>query len=125
MSMIYVKPAGASGQGEGFSPSSFTWGRQDVSASDSGRTDDAVMHKDLVARKVKISLGWNGPDRALMAKILKAFDPVYVDITYPDPCSATEDITKTFYTGDITAPVKIWTVDNRRYTSVSFDVIER
>ena len=29
-------------------PSSFTWGLQDVSASQSGRTDDAIMHKNRV-----------------------------------------------------------------------------
>lgn len=32
-------------------PSSFTWGLQDVSASQSGRTDDAIMHKNRVAQK--------------------------------------------------------------------------
>lgn len=125
MALIFVKPHGASGQGEGFSPSSFTWGRQDISASDSGRTHDAVMHKDLVDRKVKLSLGWNGPDRKLTARILKAFEPVYVDITYPNPESETENTTKTFYTGDISAPFHIWTVNNKMYKEIRFDVIER
>lgn len=125
MAMIWVKKAGASGTGESFSPSAFTYGFQDVSASNSGRTDDAVMHKNRVAKKIKLSLGWNGPNRAEVAKILNAFDPEYVDITFPNPRSETGNITKTFYTGDITAPVKIWTVNNKLYTSVTFDVVER
>ena len=41
-------------------PSKFEWGLQDVSASESGRTDDALMHKNRVAQKRKIRLGWNG-----------------------------------------------------------------
>ena len=125
MSMLWVKKHGATGTGTGFSPSSLTFGIQDVSADKSGRTDDAFMHKNRVATKIKLSLGWNGPDRALTAQILNAFKPEYVDITYPDPYSATENITKEFYTGDIDAPVKIWTVGNKRYTTVSFDVVER
>lgn len=102
-----------------------TFGFQDVSAADSGRTDDAEMHKNRVAKKMKLSFGWNSPDRAETARILNAFDPEYVDITYPNPRKATGNITKRFYTGDITAPVKIWTVNNKRYSSVTFDVIEK
>ena len=124
MSMIYVKTRGSSGQGEGFSPSSFSWGLQDVSAADSGRTDDVVMHKNRVGQKRKVSLGWNGPDKAETARILQAFNPEYVDVTYPDAMSGKNE-TRTFYVSDRSAPMKIWTIDNKRYTSVSFDIIER
>lgn len=31
-------------------PSSFTWGLQDISASESGRTDDTTMHKTELDR---------------------------------------------------------------------------
>ena len=37
-------------------PSSFTWGLQDISASESGRTDDTIMHKNRVGQKRTISL---------------------------------------------------------------------
>ena len=39
-------------------PSSFTWGLQDISASESGRTDDTTMHKNRVGQKRKLSVEW-------------------------------------------------------------------
>ena len=105
-------------------PSSFSWGLQDVSASESGRTDDALMHKNRVAQKRKISLQWNGTTWQQTSLILKAFNPEYVSVRYPDPMSGTYE-TRTFYVGDRTAPYKCWWVGNRRMESVSFDIIER
>ena len=32
-------------------PSSLSWGKQDISASDAGRTDDTIMHKNKVGEK--------------------------------------------------------------------------
>ena len=43
-------------------PSSFTWGLQDISASESGRTDDTIMHKNRVGQKRKLEIGWNAPE---------------------------------------------------------------
>ena len=43
-------------------PSSYTFGLQDVSAGESGRTDDAIMHKNRVAQKRKLQLEWVGKD---------------------------------------------------------------
>ena len=40
-------------------PSAFSWGLQDVSDPASGRTLDALMHKNRIAQKRKISLSWN------------------------------------------------------------------
>lgn len=105
-------------------PSEFTWGKIDVSDPNSGRTLDAVMHKNKVAEKVQLQLAWNGTDRAKTAKILQMFNPEYIQVTYPDAMSGT-DLTKTFYAGDMSAPVKIWTVGNKRYESVSFNIIEK
>lgn len=106
------------------SPSDFTWGLQDVSAADSGRTDDAKMHKNRVAQKRKLSLSWNGPTPQEASTILKAANPEYIEVTYPDPMSG-EDETRTFYTGDKTAPFKVWSVSNKRYSLLSFDFIEQ
>jgi len=49
-------------------PSSFEWGLQDVSASDSGRTTDALMHKNRVAQKRTISLHGMHQDQKLYQK---------------------------------------------------------
>lgn len=105
-------------------PSSFSWGLQDVSASDSGRTDDTVMHKNRIGQKRKLSFIWAAPTREETSAILRAFNPEYINITYPDAMSGKNE-TRTFYVGDRSAPMKIWTIANKRYESISFDAIER
>ena len=105
-------------------PSSYSWGLQDVSAADSGRTEDAQMHKNRIAQKRKLSLSWNNPTQEETAILLQQFNPEYVDITYPDSMSGNQE-TRTFYVGDRSAPMKIWTISNKRYSQVSFEVIER
>lgn len=105
-------------------PSSFSWGLQDVSDSASGRTQDAVMHKNRIAQKRKISLSWSNPTKEETAVILQAFNPEYIQVKYPDAMSGTDE-TRTFYVGDRTAPIKIWTLNNKRYSQISFNIIER
>lgn len=105
-------------------PSAFTWGLQDVSDKAAGRTLDAIMHKNRIARKRKLSLIWAAPTPKEASDILAAFDPEYVKITYPDTRTGKNE-TKTFYTGDITSPMKIWVIGRKRYEFLSFDVIER
>lgn len=105
-------------------PSTFSWGLQDVSSSDAGRTQDALMHKNRVSQKRKISLGWNYPTPEEASAILKAFNSEYVSVRYPDAMSGTYE-TRTFYVGDRSAPMKMWTINNKRYSQVSFDIIER
>lgn len=105
-------------------PSGFLWNLQDVSDSAAGRTQDALMHKNRIAQKRKLSFTWAAPTPQEASAILVAFDPEYVSITYPDTKSGRNE-TRTFYTGDITSPMKIWIVGRKRYESLSFDVIER
>lgn len=81
MSIIFVKPMGApENQKQGFSPSGFSWGLQDISAAKSGRSDDTDMHKNRIGQARKIGLSWNGPDKDETSRILKAFNPEYVDM---------------------------------------------
>lgn len=105
-------------------PSSFSWSLQDISASDAGRTDDAIMHKNRIAQKRKLSLAWNNPTKEQTSEILKAFNPEYITVVYPDAMSGSNE-SREFYSGDKTAPMKIWTVNNKRYSQISFDIIER
>ena len=105
-------------------PATFSWGLQDVSGSDAGRTMDGVMHKNRIAQKRKIDLVWAMPTPEESHAILVAFNPEYINVTYYDPLDGAT-VTRTFYTGDKTAAVRIWTVDNKRYESVSFNIIER
>lgn len=104
-------------------PSSFEWGLIDVSASDSGRTQDGKMHKNRIAQKRQIKLSWNGTDKARTAKILQMVNPEYIRVTYPDAMRGADE-TRIFYVGDRSAPIKIWIVNNKRYETLSFDLIE-
>lgn len=110
--------------GTGITPSKMKISIQDISSPDAGRTLDGVMHKDVVASKRTIDLTFNGKRPDEVSSILKLFEPVYVDISFHDPREG-KVITKTFYTGDINAESKIWTVNNKIYSSISFSVIER
>lgn len=105
-------------------PSEFGWGLQDVSAPDAGRDLSAEMHKGRVAQKRKISLGWNNPTITETAAILQAFNPEYVEVNYLDAMSGTFE-TRTFYVGDRTAPLQSFTVGERRWSKLSFDIIEK
>lgn len=104
-------------------PSTFEWGLIDVSASDSGRTQDGKMHKNRIAQKRQLKLSWSGTDKARTAKILQMVNPEYISVTYPDAMKGADE-TRTFYVGDRSAPIKIWVVNNKRYETLSFDLIE-
>lgn len=97
---------------------------QDISASDAGRTDDMVMHKNRVGQKWKISLAWNGTTPEETASILQAFDPEYFMVTFINPKTNSTE-TREFYSGDRSAPMKQWFVGGKLYEQISFDIIER
>lgn len=106
-------------------PSSFEWGLQDVSASDSGRTQDAIMHKNRVAQKRTLSVSWNAPTWKDACTIIQAVNPEYVQVEYPDPLSGNQHEVRTFYVGDRSVPFKYWWIGNQLMESISFDFIER
>lgn len=105
-------------------PSVFTWGLNDISASDAGRTNDLLMHKARLGQKRTISLEWAMPTPAEAAAILTAFNPEYIDVTYPDAMSNTNE-TRTFYVSDRSAPMQQWFIGGQRYSKISFNIIER
>lgn len=104
-------------------PSEFGWSIQDVSAPDSGRTLDAMMHKERVARKEKIQLKWLAPDPDKASTILNMFAPEYFQVTYHSPLT-NSIVTKEFYCGDQNAPY-YWWVRGGLHTEISFNIIER
>ena len=72
-------------------PSELTWGEQDVSSSDAGRTHDsgATMQKMLITRKIKLQLKWTNRTAAEIGAILRAFDAEYFYVRYLDAKSGT------------------------------------
>ena len=105
-------------------PSKYEWSLQDVSVGDSGRDDTGKMYKGRIAQKVKIALEWAGKSPTVVSTVLAAFNPEYVEVTYFDPLTNSNQL-KTFYVGDRSAPVKIWTTGNQIFETVAFDIIER
>lgn len=105
-------------------PSAFSWGLTDISDEDAGRMQDNVMHKNRICQKRKLSMSWNSPTKEETTALLQAFNPEYVEVTYPDSLSGKEE-TRTFYVGDRTTPVKIWTLNHKRYEQVAFELEER
>lgn len=106
------------------SPSQMDLSLQDISSADAGRTQDGLMHKDRIAKKRKIVLSWNGVSKEDAHTILNAFKNEYFSVNYYDPWDGQTE-TRTFYSGDQSAPIKVWNVNNKVYSQVSFDIIER
>lgn len=105
-------------------PSEYEWSLQDVSMPDSGRDEDGLMYKGLITKKVKIKLGWLAKNPAETAEILGLFQDEYFDVTYNDALENAV-VTKTFYRGDQTATLYWWEENHKRYSKISFDIIER
>ena len=105
-------------------PATFDWGIMTVSSGESGRTDDALMHVNMVAVKRKIAVSFNGADKDVCATILQAVAPEYFSVYYWDLQDGQYE-TRTFYVGDRSAPFKSWWVGSERVEKLSFDIIER
>lgn len=88
------------------------------------RTDDALMHKNRVAQKRKIQVGYNAVSDTVATTVLQAVNPEYIDVTYYDLLAGAAE-TRTFYVGDRSAPFKYWYDGNHLLESLTFDLIER
>lgn len=88
------------------------------------RTDDALMHKNRVAQKRKIQVGYNAVSDVVATTVLQAVNPEYIDVTYYDLLDGATE-TRTFYVGDRSAPFKYWYDSNHLLESLTFDLIER
>ena len=95
---------GASVPGDIPCPTGYTWKLSDVSASDAGRTEDALMHKKLITQKRHLELEWENVYRNEAAAILAAFNTEYFDVTYWDVLTNGYR-TDTFYSGDRESPM--------------------
>lgn len=88
------------------------------------RTDDALMHKNRVAQKRKIQVGYNGITDEKAGQILRAINPEYIRVTYFD-LMAGQNETRWFYVGDRSSPFKWWWDGKHILESLTFDLIER
>lgn len=104
-------------------PYKYEWSLQRVSAGESGRSDDAVMHVNQVAQKRKIQLAWRTKTPTETSAILQAVNPEYIWVRYWDMLNAQYE-TRKFYTGDRSAPVSIWNTGKKIIETITVDIIE-
>ena len=118
--------------GTEYDPSEMTIGIQDVSAPDAGRSLDGIMHKMTISQKRTIQLAWWQPSPSVVSAVLNSvtYDAVthapveYFPVQYTDPASNTL-VTKMFYVGDRSAPLQVWGDGMKRYSKLSFKLIEQ
>lgn len=103
-------------------PSGYTWGLEDVSAPDAGRTEDALMHKKRVGQVVSIDLSWQNIETSVASTLLNAFNPEYITVTYLDPMAGTT-VTSVFYVGNRSAPM--YNARKGLWSNVTFKIIKR
>lgn len=105
-------------------PSKFEIGIQDVSDPDAGRDLSGRMWKGKVAQKITIDVAYPYPKREVVATVLQAIEPEYINVTFEHPRTM-QTTTIECYVGDRSAPYKFWWVGNQRFETVSFRLIER
>lgn len=103
-------------------PSGYQYKLSDVSAADSGRTEDAIMHKMRIAQKVHLELQWQNLPTSDVSAILTAFNPEYISVNYLDAMSGSYQ-TKTFYVGDRSVPS--YNTALGLWSNVAFNIIEQ
>ena len=105
------------------SPSSYTWKESDVSSSTAGRTEDGLMHKMMIAKKVHLEFAWTYVTTSDASTILNAFTASeYFTVNYLDPKAGTY-VAKTFYVGDRTSP--LYNTRRGLWENISFNIIEQ
>ena len=104
-------------------PCRYEWDESDVSDTNAGRSEDAKMHKMMIATKVHIYLEWQNIFTSEAATILQAFtSSEYFNVKYLDP-KQNGFVTKRFYVGDRKAPV--YNTYKGIWTEISFTIIEQ
>ncbi|MCD8201746.1 MAG: hypothetical protein LUD47_06765 [Clostridia bacterium] len=108
-------------------PSKYELDIEDVSASDSGRTEDTVMGKGMLGTCTSLSLTWNYLTSDDAHRILEAFKHEYIWVKYFDieKGEAGSDYMRDseFYVGNRSA--SLYNSQLNLWSSISFKIIER
>lgn len=106
-------------------PSSYDFGIDDVSSEESGRTLDAVMHKDIVAIKDYYTCTWNKLSWTDAAMLLRLVDgKTQVTVTYADPRVPNQMCVNTFYVGKRSGKANNLNDDGNAWKNITFQFIK-
>lgn len=104
-------------------PSVFQVDLQDID-KESERNANGTMQRTRVAVKRKLTVEWGPLSNSEISKILKSVSDVFFTVKYPDP-ELGGIATKTFYTGDRSAPVLRVNKGVTRWEGLKTNLIER
>ena len=100
---VQVRTWGSSGAFTDLTPyialGGLKWSRNDVEASEAGRTQDGIMHRSRVGLKVRLDCKCRPILISEAKTVLTAINPVWLEVKYLDPRYSTAD-----YTGQTTVP---------------------
>ncbi|HEM4266434.1 TPA: hypothetical protein U1X30_001572 [Streptococcus suis] len=103
-------------------PKSFQVSVNDVDG-ETERNANGDMVRDRITTKRKLECEWGMLTQAEMALIQSAVQPVFFEVSYPDPVLG--QTSKTFYVGDRTAPAYSFTEKFKPWSGLKFSLIER
>lgn len=104
-------------------PKSFQVGIQDIDG-ETGRNANGDMVRDRITTKRKLEMEWGMLSNEQCSAILSAVTPVFFTVSYPDPLTGNQ-VTRTFYVGDRTAPAYTFTEKFKPWSGLKFNLIER
>lgn len=112
-------------------PSEMNISIADLSSDDSGRTSrSGSLNKIVIARKRTIHLSWNNITQAeaktILTNLRSGTDPTFVSVTYDGDPEYSYAVTKVFAYGDISVAFQqVWVSGRKRYSHLTFDLIEK
>lgn len=119
---IYVD-TGVTGFAELPVPGAMTYGLQDISAANAGRTESTMMMKDRIGKAPKIELTYNNQYTDTITTALSLVKNEYIYILYQDLENGGEYAYGEFYRGDVTAQIYNGVLDI--WSSTKFSLIKR
>lgn len=106
-------------------PAEYSWSYEDLDKN-SGRNDNALMLRERIGQKTKLTLRWNTiADNQRFSKMVKLLKetPEYFYITYPDPDGSTYEIE--CYHGPMSTAMSMYRKDHITWKDFSCNIVER
>ena len=100
------------------------WGRNDLDSEESGRTQDALMHRSVLGKKRTLDISLTPVSFDVLHKINEAIGAPFVDVTFLDPHSGQLE-TVTFYGSSIRAKLLFSDGYEHWYSEGTFSLIEK